>query len=79
MDASACNRFAPASSILLEERSMAENNVLVPAAQAAAQEDSSTIAAYYEGQLNGIYNHCRPNWTGNGSGDVENKVVDLSF
>jgi hypothetical protein len=23
--------------------------------------------------------HCRPNWTGNGSGDVENKVVDLSF
>ena len=23
--------------------------------------------------------HCRPNWTGNGSGDVENKAINLSF
>ena len=25
------------------------------------------------------WDHCRPNWTGNGSGDVESKVIDLSF
>jgi hypothetical protein len=29
------------------------------------------------GTHNTILHHCRPNQTGNGSGKVENKVVDL--
>ena len=38
----------------------------------------AALSVGHRSQRFSIFDHCRPNWTGNGSGEVENKAINLS-
>jgi hypothetical protein len=40
--------------------------------------DGNTGVRVFGTQIIKNLDHCRPNWTGNGSGDVESKAINLA-